>query len=269
MTTTTAPPMVRSVKDLIGYPIEETDGTIGKVKDFLFDDETHTIRYLVADTGNWLSSHLILISPQHLRDPDTGWTGKRFPVNLTKEEIENCPSLETDAPVSRQYEEAFTKYYSLNPYWTESAMIGYAAPPPSPRDLANNPNLTTGPVMSSVKGDSHLRSFNEVRGYDIKAIDGEIGHLEDFIVECDTLRLRFIIVNTHRWLPGGRVMFDIDWLEDFNYMERTAAIELTKDQIKGGPKYDPGEAVNEDSQRILYDYYGKPTPWEKPPITPF
>ena len=42
-------------KTLKGYQLESLDGEIGKVEEFYFDDHHWTIRYLVADTGNWLS----------------------------------------------------------------------------------------------------------------------------------------------------------------------------------------------------------------------
>lgn len=62
--------MLQSVRDLRGYIIHATDGEIGKVDQFLFDDETWTIRYLVVNTGNWLLKKLVLISPIALEKPD-------------------------------------------------------------------------------------------------------------------------------------------------------------------------------------------------------
>ncbi len=112
--------MLRSIKDLLGYPIDAVDGRIGKVKDALFDDRYWRLRYIVADTGKWLQSKKTLISPDHLKSPETGWIGNALPVDLTKRQVEEAPSLETDAPVSKQYEEDYAKYYNLPIYWLET-----------------------------------------------------------------------------------------------------------------------------------------------------
>ena len=101
--------MKRAIKNLIGFTMGATDGEIGKVTDFYFDDLTWTIRYFVVDTGNWLLNRKVLISPEALLDVD--WTNKIFPINLTKEQIKNSPALETDQPVSRQHEMELYAHY--------------------------------------------------------------------------------------------------------------------------------------------------------------
>jgi hypothetical protein len=62
--------MLRSMKDLENYAINATDGLIGRIKDFYFDDDAWVIRYLVVDTGSWLSSRKVLISPISVCQPD-------------------------------------------------------------------------------------------------------------------------------------------------------------------------------------------------------
>ena len=86
----------------IGYAIRATDGIVGHVKDFYFDDKPWVIRYLVVDTGPWLSSREVLISPISIGHPN--WTEKILPVSITKEQVENSPAIDTDKPVSRQHE---------------------------------------------------------------------------------------------------------------------------------------------------------------------
>ena len=78
------------------------DGEIGRCKDFLFDDEKWTIRYMVADTRKWLPGRKVLISPMSLGAVD--WSSRHFQVELTRRQVEDSPPLEEDAPVSRQYE---------------------------------------------------------------------------------------------------------------------------------------------------------------------
>jgi sporulation protein YlmC with PRC-barrel domain len=103
--------MKRNINSLIGYSIEATDGKIGTVKDFYFDDETWTIRYLVVETGNWLSGRKVLISPVALIKKN--WSNGLIPVNLTKEQIQNSPDIDTDKPVSRQQEAMLNQHHFL------------------------------------------------------------------------------------------------------------------------------------------------------------
>jgi len=94
--------MLRSMNGLEDCTIRATDGTIGHVSDFYFDDEAWVIRYLVVDAGTWLSSRQVLISPIAIGHPD--WTEKVLPVSITKEQVKNSPDIDTDKPVSRQHE---------------------------------------------------------------------------------------------------------------------------------------------------------------------
>ena len=107
--------MLRSMKDLEDYAIRATDGTIGHVKDFHFDDKAWGIRYLVLDTGTWLSSRKVLISPIAIGHPD--WAGKILPVSITKEQVKNSPDIDTDKPVSRHNEIRYRGYYGYPFYW--------------------------------------------------------------------------------------------------------------------------------------------------------
>jgi len=93
--------MLNKIKILKGYKLDSLDGEIGKVKEFYFDYKYWTIRYLVADTGNWLSDRLVLISPNALLAVNR--EEQNIAVNLTKKQIEDSPPLESDKPVSRQY----------------------------------------------------------------------------------------------------------------------------------------------------------------------
>jgi len=101
--------MKHSAKSLTGFTMGATDGEIGKVKEFYFDDESWVVRYLIVDTGNWLSGRVVLISTQAIVAAD--WDNKIFSVNLTKEQIKNSPDIDTELPVARQQEIKLQKYY--------------------------------------------------------------------------------------------------------------------------------------------------------------
>ncbi len=113
---------LRTVKDLRGYAIRATDGVIGKVDDLYFDDEDWAIRYLVVDTGGWLSGRKVLISPIAIGQPD--WLDGVLPVALTKAKVEHAPDIDTRKPVSRQHEAVYLGYYGYPFYWGGAGMWG-------------------------------------------------------------------------------------------------------------------------------------------------
>jgi len=104
-------PMLRIVTELYGAKLGASDGEIGHVKDFYFDDQNWAVRYVVADTGSWLAGRKGLISPRAFGSLHQA--GKILLVNLTRKQIENSPSIESRKPVSRHYEE---EYYRFHPY---------------------------------------------------------------------------------------------------------------------------------------------------------
>ena len=60
--------------------------------------------------------------------------------------------------------------------------------------------------------DVHLRSANKVTGYRIGATDGDIGHVEDFIIDDETWEIRYMVVDTQNWWPGKKVLVAPQWI---------------------------------------------------------
>lgn len=246
--------MLRSVKELQGYAIRAIDGDIGKVHDFYFDDQSWLIRYLVVDTGNWLPGRRVLISPYALGQPD--WGAQVFPVELSKEQVENSPHVETDKPVSRQMEENLHTYYGWTPYWRTGAPafgLGAAA---AARLVAEAERARER--SKKLNDDPHLRSTREVIGYHIQATDGEIGHVEDLIVDDEHWTLHYLVVNTRNWLPGRKVLVAPAWAQKVNWAEKQIYVDLTQEAIRNSPEFDPRAPVNQAYEIRLYDYYGRP-----------
>jgi uncharacterized protein YrrD len=248
--------MLRSIKELLGYKIQALDGDIGKVHDFYFDDETWIIRYMVADTGSWLSGKKVLIIPSLLGQAN--WETQTFPVSLNRDQIEKCPDIELDKPVSRQHETRLYEYYKQAPYWLYLTPQKVGSVPPVPSKLAVSREKKEKPK----KHDSHLRSTKEVKGYQIEAKDGEIGHVEDFIIEDVVNVIRYMIIDTKDWLPGKKVLISPEWIERISWGAEKVYIELTREMIKNSPEFDPSKPVNRKIEERLYDYYGRPKYWD-------
>jgi len=216
--------MLSKAKTLKGYQLDSLDGEIGKVKEFYFDDRHWTIRYLVADTGNWIPGMQVLISPYSLVSVIK--EEQQIAIDLTKKQIEDSPSLNSDKPVSRQFEEAYYGYYGWPMYWDGPYMWGYY--PYIVRDREK--------WKESAKGekawDPHLRSTHEVTGYHIQAADGEIGHVEDFVIDDETWAIRYLIIETQNWWPGKKVLVSPQWIESVSWSESKVFVNISREIIR-------------------------------------
>ena len=244
--------MVRSIERILGYGFRAEDGRIGHVHDVLFDDVTWMVRYVVADTGNWLPGRKVLLSPLSLGAPR--WSDREIPVELTKKHIEESPPIATDSPVSRQEEERIHLHFQWEPYWLGQKILG---PLPVGRPgaaAADDPN------RASASRDPHLRSVREVVGYHIDAEDGEIGHVEDFLVNGETWGLKWLVVDTRNWLPGKKVLVSPLWILGVDWMDRLVRVDLKREQVENGPEWNPRKPVDAEYVRKLFDSYGRPVP---------
>lgn len=247
---------MRSVKEIMGYVLQAEDGEIGRCKDFLLDDQRWTVRYMVADTGKWLPGRKVLISPVSLGSPD--WGARLFPIRLTKKQIEDAPKLQEQAPVHRRYEVEFHAFYGWPFYWAGAHTWGPVAYPAPLYDS----QAAEDPIPDADPENCFLRSVNELMGYHIEAVDGDIGHIEEFIVDDESWTVRYMVIDTRNWLPGRKVLIPPTWIESADWLERTVAVDLTRGQVERSPEYDPSAPVNREYESKLYDFYGRPHYWE-------
>jgi uncharacterized protein YrrD len=250
--------MLRSLKALRGYTVRATDGDIGTVDEFYFDDQSWAIRYLVVDTGNWLVGRKVLIFPASLGPPD--WEASVLPVVLSRQQVADSPSIEADQPISRQKEDEFLKYYGWPaPGWTAAPSMAY----PAAMDTIAAIEAQADESAEEDEGDPHLRSMQEVLGYDIQARDGEIGHVDDFIVDDEPWMIRYMVVDTRDWLPGRQVLVSPTWVTQVRWDERAVHVDLSRETIQNSPEFDSSKPVNREYEERLYDYYGRPKYWER------
>jgi len=232
--------MERNVNSLIGYSMHATDGEIGKVEEFYFDDHSWTVRYLVLKTGSWLSGRELLISPDAL--VKGSWKRESFPVNLTKEQISNSPNIDTHKPVSRQQEIELYGYYPWQPYWGSGFYAGGLWDVSNATPVVDQASLREMDDRSDK--DPHLRSTHEVKGYHIHTTDGEIGHVNDFIIDDQTWKLGYIVVDTHNWLGGKKVLIDVKHITEVQWSKSNVFVDVTKDFIKNSEAFEASELVD-------------------------
>jgi hypothetical protein len=251
--------MLNQVKTLKGYKLSGLDGEIGKIKEFYFDDHYWTIRYLVADTGNWLTDRQVLISPHALGAINK--SARNIAINLTKKQIEGSPSISSDKPVSRQFEEEYYGYYSWPMYWAGPEIWG-AYP-----DIPHNDKQ---PIQTTTEGekkwDPKLRSTLAVTGYAIQANDGEIGHVDDFIIDEETWAIRYLVIDTGNWWPGKRILISPRWIKRISWSEANVYVDLSRATIKQSPEYKEGAPLSREYEDELHRHYNLQGYWVDEPV---
>lgn len=249
--------MLRTLRNLERYTVQASDGDIGRVEDFLLDDERWIVRYLVVETGGLLDGRRVVLSPISFREVD--WATHSFHVALTQKMVEHSPSVDVDKPVSRQQERDQLRYYRHPRYWGHPGLWGMGS---HPSLLANaSGSDETGEPTDTASGDVHLRSAREVCGYHIQGTDEAIGHVEDFIVDDQSWQIRYLVVSTSNWWFGKKVLIAPQWATRISWEERAVYVDMTRQGIKSSPEWNPAAGVNREYESRLYDYYGRPLDW--------
>ena len=254
--------MLLAISALKGYAVEATDGRIGSVDDFLFDDKTWEVRWVVVDTGGWLRGRQVLVHPSALGAADLNQNG--IPVNLSKAQVEGSPGVLQGQSISSGTERKLFSYYGWDPLWSGGGYLGPGMDATGPISESSvefgfgaRPN---GPdaIPEEHDADSKRRSVAEVTGTQIQASDGEIGHVENFIMDSETWTIRYLIVATRNWWPGRHVLISPTAVEDLDWMGREVKLNVTREQVKASPPWDPPATISDDYVSRLHDHYRWP-----------
>jgi sporulation protein YlmC with PRC-barrel domain len=253
--------MQKGINDLKGSAIVATDGDIGTLEDFYFDDKFWTIRYLVAGTGNWFLGKDIVLSPFAVGKADV--SRGQIHARVTRKQADSSPSIDTDKPVSSQLETSYYDYYGYPYYWSGPNLWGSAHYPKLPD--VDQEQVKDRRAAQKEAGDFHLRGAAKVTGYHIEATDGAIGHVEDFIIDDETWEIRYIVVDARNWLPGKKVLVAPQWIERVSWEDSKVYVNLSREAIESGPEYHV-DTLNREYEGKLYDHYDLPKYWDSSSI---
>lgn len=271
--------MLRSVKDMIGYPVKASDGRIGRVTDCLFEDVSWKMRHLVVDTGNHFHVNFrylsgeddyqarrreVLIEPEDMKTLGLGWMGRKLRVRLTKDKVEHSPGVASDASVSQQYEQEYTSYYRHTPYGVRPRVwdfVGSSSYQPPNSAYPHDPEeIEAHERRIKEIGKNHLRSAGELMGYHVEAADGLVGRIEDLIVHEGDWMARQLAVRIGGLMHRKSVLIRVNSVADIDWSDRTIRLDMFSDEVEASPEYRPHAPVNRDALSRYYDYYGKPIP---------
>ena len=244
--------MLRSATKIIGHRLSALDGDIGHCTDFLLDDRRWMLRYMVVETGAWLSNRRVLISPLALNKAD--WNSRRLVLEGTRKQVETAPPWQPDTTVSAEHELELSHHYG----WS---LCGFGALP------GDGPALPAVEPPSLAKDPSTLRSVKEILGYGLEAEDGSVGHVEDFIVDDDQWTLPFLVIDSRNWLSGRKLLIPSEWVSELNWEERRIHVPLPGSRIEDEPEYNPAAPIYERAdERLMHDdpAAGKPSALSTP-----
>jgi len=177
--------MLHLAQKIAGVTVSGTDGEIGTLEDFYFEEAGWNVRYLLVDTGSWFNGKRVLLSPSAVQG-DWGRTGVH--VNLSRDDVRNSPALDDEA-------------------------------------------------MPDV-ADERLDSVKTTSGYHIRARNGEIGHVDDFLIGQDSWRIRYLLVDTSNWIGGKSVLVATDVVETINREAGKLRVSDSREDIRHSPTYD-------------------------------
>jgi hypothetical protein len=251
--------MLCTASTIKGYTIAASDGPIGTVSDFLFDDKSWRVRWMVVDTGKWLTGRKVLLPPLVLGNPES--MAREFSVRLTTRQVKESPEIDTDRPVSRQMETHIYDYYGWGPYWGDSLYMGgygYGAAAMAPAPYLGSRQREAAEIAAAqqIDGDPHLRSTEAVTGYHIHATDGAIGHVEDFLLGDIDWSIRYLVVDTKNWWPGKHVLVSPRSAGGIDWQHRLVNLKVDRQKVKDSPAYDASTAVDRAFEDGFRKYYG-------------
>jgi len=232
--------MLQLVSTLIGYEVESSDGSIGTVRDILFDDVTWKMRWLAIDTGDWITRRHVLIHPSAIGLVDKG--GKFLQVKIARNLINGAPALKKDQAVTMQFEASLYAYFDVEPEWNSTIFGERAAPEAS----------------ASHDCDPHLCSFKATHGFHNEARDGSIGHMDDVVIETLDWLIHYLVVTTANWGTGARVLISPYAVEHISAAEKNIRLNLTQEQVTSSPHWDPHVLIDDSYLALIHAHYDWP-----------
>ena len=261
--------MLFAVSGLMDCAVEASDGEVGVVKDFLFDDKTWKIRWMVVEAGHWLPGrrrvfiHPSAIAPLALPPKSnipmmSSPATLKLTVNLTRDEIGAGPHAHEDQPVTKDMESLLYDYYGSDPYWGASHFGGVGLPDTESEIVEDAARRNADAQIPPLDGGDHLHSVAEFKGYYVHALDGDIGHIENLLADDSNWEIRYLVIATRNWWPGKIVQLAPYAVKDIDWFGEHINMNVTREQVKSAPAWDPLALADEVSEGDLHRHFGWP-----------
>jgi len=216
-----------------GTTVRARDGEVGTLEDFIFEQSRWAVRYLVVDTGSWLGGRKVLLSPMAVQGR---WDRSGIALSVHRARVERSPDLKL-AGLERPGETALLEYYGQPVYWEGANIWGMFDTPSALLSAREEPMLRRGNATGNAIAEP-LRSTEEIKGYHIQASDGEIGHVDDFLIGEDSWRIRYLLVDTSNWIGGKSVLVGTDIVETVDRERGVLRVSDSREDIRLSPAYE-------------------------------
>ncbi|WP_162632618.1 PRC-barrel domain-containing protein [Paraliobacillus zengyii] len=240
------------------FNIRATDDVLGKIKDIYFDDKFWTVRYLVADTGKWLPSEKVLLSPLSVNKVDS--ENATVDVLASKEKVRNAPNKKADEPISKQDEIDLTGYYGWPNYWSQIGPWGGFSTPAA-LAVADKQREIQEKAKADQKESHQLRSVNEIKGeltgYKVEGIGGKIGHVSDVIIDEENWKITYLVIETSKFLAANFILIATDWISDIHWYDKKIYVEVDNEKVKNVTDFDIHAPLTKEYEEKLYSDLGK------------
>jgi hypothetical protein len=240
--------MLRSATSLQGFAIEALDGEVGLVYDFLFEATLWSVRHMVVRTGKLFTRRKVLIAPAAIDRPD--WTAESLHVRLTTEQVERSPKVDVEQPLTREQLDLVEAYYG----WPVPVGAGTLSPVPLIPTPVRAGEGEDRPETREAGGTT-LRSIREVTGYHIQAVEGEVGHVDDVVLNDTDWRIPYLVIDTRNWLPGRRVLVPSHSIQTIAWEDNKVHVNLSREALEESPGFEPAALADPEFEHRLKEYY--------------
>jgi hypothetical protein len=257
--------MLTSLSRLHGSAVQGFDGEVGSVARFLLQVNPWVVRYIVVSTGTWSEGGEVLISPWSIA-PGTV-ISDRVALSLNRDQVRQSPRYDAEEALTREHERALLAHYGYPMYWVGPMLWGpvpaaAGMPPPEPAGPTptsdDDRHLGTTMVDSPVAG---LADSRQVVGTHLQARDGDIGHVHDFLVESESWRVRYLVIDTKNWWTGRQVLIAPEWIDSFEWPDHKVHVSVDRAAIENAPEYDPDRTLSREDEVALYRHYRRGPYW--------
>jgi len=249
--------MLKPISSFLGSSVYAKNTLIGKVEDFYFDDQSWAIRYMIVNTGGWLAGKQVLVSPLGIQSGDSDH--RRIELNMSPEQVQHSPSINSEMPVSKQQEAEYYDYFHWPYYWHGAGIWGIA---PSIEDALDRPFPIELRSKEIEQPHNHLRDLKEILKYHIRATDRQFGHVNDFMFDDRDWVIRYFVIKSSSWFSTNRTLISTKWIEGIRWEDRVFQVGLHSKKMKGAPQFRPDLPIDRSYENKLHEYYNQPIYWE-------
>lgn len=222
--------MLITVQQILQQPVYGAHEALGDLVDLLLDSYTWNVRFGVVEVGAWLASRPVLIDAPRLAQAQWNETEHALRLPLSRSEIRACPPLESLTGARPPREAGLVEHFVWGSHWRE-----HLTSQPAPVGVDAVPT----PASPAEQRERDLYAARQLIGYRLEAVDGEVGALQDFLLDLDHWVVRYFIVELDTFLGGRRRLISPGAAEAIHPSDRLLRVHFSAAEIEAAPEYDP------------------------------